>query len=404
MPTDQQGFRGLTSSGPPRAPALGRRSVLGTGLLGLLAACSGDGGTTNPSASATKASATRPAPLPTSDWSIRWATWPEYIDVDDAGKRPSLAAFTKATSISVRYDEVVEDNEEYVATIRDKLTAGQDVGADALTLTSWMCAALARAGWLQPYGPVSHADALIPALAAPDWDPDQTLSMPWQAGLTGIAYDARKVGRAIGSVNELFTRADLKGKVGLLTEFSDTMGMALLAQGRPVATASPADATAAVAFLAEQRASGQATKYYGNDYLDALGSGEIVASMAWSGDILQAQGENPYLKFVVPEEGLMIWADNIVVPTGSKQGAAVAALVDYYYQPAVAAQVAAWVNFICPVVGAQEELDKLDPDLASSPLIFPDASILDQSYQFPSFAADEDARLRTAFADLTKGG
>src|SRR5690606_34890971 len=123
--------------------------------------------------------------------------------------------------------------------------------------------------------------------------------------------------------------------------------------------------------------------FYGNEYIDALGDGSVVACLAWSGDILQAQVDNPYLKFVVPEEGLVIWADNLLVPAGSVQAEAARLLADYFYRPDVAATVASWVNYICPVVGAQEAMESLDPDLAANSLIFPDRTILDRSFQLP---------------------
>ena len=202
---------------------------------------------------------------------------------------------------------------------------------------------------MQPFGPVGNPDHLIPALARPDWDPEQRFSMPWQAGLTGIAYDARRVDRAVGSIDELFRRRDLDGRIGLLTEFTDTVGMALLAQGSDPSSATVTGVESAVDLLAEQTRAGRFAGYYGNDFIDALADGEVVACLAWSGDVLQAQLRNPYLKFVIPEEGLMIWSDSLIVPSASTQADAVAELAAYFYDPVVAARVAAWVNYICPV-------------------------------------------------------
>ena len=156
----------------------------------------------------------------------------------------------------------------------------------------------------------------------------------------------------------------------------------------------------AVDLLAEQTRAGRFAGYYGNDFIDALAGGEVAACLAWSGDVLQAQLDNPYLKFVIPEEGLMIWSDSMIVPTASSQADAVARLAAYFYHPVVAAKVAAWVNYICPVVGAQEAMERIDPDLALSPLIFPDTTILNRSYQFASLPVEDDERLRNAFASL----
>lgn len=387
----------------PRGRPLGRRAFLGAAAVAL-AACSGDP-EAPPSSSTTTATPAPTFSTATGDQrTLTWATWPDYIDVDEEGGRPTLAAFTAATGIPVAYEEVIEDNDEYVDSVRDALEAGEPIGADIVTLTTWMAARLVQDGHMQPFGPGESADRVIPALAGPAWDPDQAYSVPWQAGLTGIAYDARAVERAIGSVTELFAREDLRGRVGMLKDYSDTVGMALLARGVSLPAATESDVADGIAQLRELQEQGVFAGFYGNEYLDALADGSVVASLAWSGDILQAQVDNPYLKFVVPEEGLVIWADNLLVPAGSVQSEAARLLADYFYRPDVAATVAAWVNYICPVVGAQEAMESLDPDLAANSLIFPDRTVLDRSFQLPTLAgAAEDAQ-RAAFAELIAEG
>ncbi len=357
-----------------------------------------------------RSSAQRPAasPSPSSGATDRpaaraltWAQWPDYIDAD-GDTRPTLDAFSQATGIAVDYREVINDNAEYVDGIDAALRAGEPIGADVVTLTGWMAGRLVLADLMQPIGPLENAGNLISALARPDWDPEQRYSMPWQAGLTGIAYDARRVDRAIGSVTELFERPDLAGRVGMLTEFPDSVGMAMLALGKDLSAGSVVDAADAVGYLAELDADGRFVGFYGNDVMRALRRGRVDAALAWSGDVIQAQLTNPYLKFVMPEEGLMIWSDNLLVPRASTAGSAVARLVDYYYRPEVAAQVAAWVNYICPVDGAQEELAKLDPDLAGNPLIFPDQALLDRCYQFPTLPSADDSALRADFDSFAR--
>lgn len=388
-------------STPRGSQRVGRRALLGAAAA-TLAACSGD-----PEPVPTSTTSASPGPTfataAPEDRALVWATWPDYIDVDDDGGRPTLASFTAQAGVPVTYEEVIEDNDEYVDSIRPQLEAGEPIGADLVTLTTWMAANLVQDGYLQPFGPGESASRIIPALAAPSWDPDQAYSVPWQAGLTGIAYDARRVDRAIGSVSELFTRADLRGRVGLLKDFSDTVGLALLARGISLAGASESDVAEVIADLGEQNEQGVFAGFYGNEYLDALDDGSVIACLAWSGDILQAQATNPYLKFVVPEEGLVIWADNLLVPAGSAQAEAARLLADYFYRPDVAATVAAWVNYICPVVGAQEAMEALDPTLAANPLIFPDRTILDRSFQLPPLPGDAEDNQRAAFAEIAGG-
>jgi spermidine/putrescine transport system substrate-binding protein len=397
--------RRTTGSPVPSAPGVrrvGRRALLGAAAAAL-AACSGD-----PEAPPPSTTTATPAPTFSTatgeQRALTWATWPDYIDVDEEGSRPTLAAFTAQTGIPVTYEEVIEDNDEYVESVRDGLESGEPIGADIVTLTTWMAARLVQEGHMQPFGPGESAERVIPALAAPSWDPDQAYSVPWQAGLTGIAYDARQVDRAIGSVTELFSREDLRGRVGMLKDYSDTVGMALLARGVSLPAATETDVADGIAQLAQLQEQGVFAGFYGNEYLDALADGSVIASLAWSGDILQAQVDNPYLKFVVPEEGLVIWADNLLVPAGSVQSEAARLLADYFYRPDVAATVAAWVNYICPVIGAQEAMESLDPDLAANSLIFPDRSVLDRSFQLPTFEADAEDTQRAAFGELITAG
>jgi spermidine/putrescine transport system substrate-binding protein len=388
-----------------------RRAVLGSTALAALwvaAGCSGDdpdGADADGAAGDRSASPSPDQPSGTAA-AITWANWPDYIDVsdDDPEQRPTLEAFTDRTGIQVDYREDINDNQEFVDGIEGDLAKRRPVGYDVMALTSWMSARLVRAGLVQRLDRslIPNSGNLVAALSEPDWDPGRDFSMPWQAGLTGIAYDARRVERAIGSVSELIERSDLAGRVGFLTEFSDTVGMVVLASGGNPTDLVTRDVEDAVDRIGELRESGQVSSFYGNDFVRGLRTGEIAACLAWSGDVLQMQLENPNIKFVVPEEGLMIWSDDMLVPRASTKGAAVARLVDYYYDPKVAAKVAAWVNYICPVEGAQEEMQRIDPDLALSPLIFPDASVLDRSYQFQSLAEDDDVRLRKAFSALTE--
>ncbi|MGL4742894.1 MAG: polyamine ABC transporter substrate-binding protein [Dermatophilaceae bacterium] len=386
------------TSAPPHVKQVGRRAVVGGAALSALAALAGCSDDESPESSGSASPTRSSAAADPADQSLVWSNWPGYMDyTDDEKKRPTLDTFVSQTGIEVDYREDIDDNVEYVDSIEADLMDKKPIDADVITLTTWMAAKLARRKVFRPFGPITSA-AVIPALARPDWDPEQELSVPWQAGLTGIAYDARKVDRAITSIAEIFTRSDLKGRVGLLSEFDDTVGLTLLSQGTDAATATSNDVEAAIGFLGEQKERGQINGFFGNDFVDELASGRLAASLAWSGDVLQAQADNPYLKFVVPDEGLMIWADNLVVPAASTRAPLVAKLVEYYYQPRVAAKVAAWVNYICPVEGARDAMQGIDPDLAQSPLIFPDSSVLERTYQLSAAASADE--LRDAFDEV----
>lgn len=386
------------------AARISRRSALSmmamAGLAGTAAGCtrSSPPASTAPSASAAAGNSAAPGPLV-------WATWPDYIDVDDAKPphRPTLDAFSKTTGIKVTYREVIDDNQAFVDSVNPALGNHRPIGYDLIVLTGWMAARLAGSGDLQPLDPAAmhNTGRVLPALSRPDWDPDLRLSRPWQAGLTGIAYDAAKVERPVQSISELLHRSDLKGKVALLSEYDDSVGMAMLARGFDPSDLVASQAETAIDDIAKARHDGQVGLIAGNEYIDKLVAGEIVASLAWSGDIIQAQSDNPYVKFVVPEEGMMIWADQMLVPVGSSRVQQASRLIDYYYAPDVAAKLAAWVNYICPVQGAQAAMERIDPSLAESPLIFPDDAMLNQSFAFATLPPDLDSQLRKLFHQAT---
>jgi spermidine/putrescine transport system substrate-binding protein len=284
--------------------------------------------------------------------------------------------------------------------VRNQLADCQPTGRDIVTLTDWMAARMVDLGWLQKLDrtKVPNVEAnLVESLRSPSWDPGRDYSTPWQSGLTGIAYNADLTGE-VKSFDELLTRSDLKGKVSLLSEMQDTMIFMLLLEG-----ADPEDFTAdefgaAVDRLDKVVQSGQIRAFTGNEYAQDLVKGNIVACEAWSGDIIQLQFDNPNIKFVAPEEGLSFWSDNMIVPNKADHKANAEKLMNFYYEPEVAAEVAAWVNYICPVQGAQEAMTKIDPSLAENELIFPGPDLLANTYDFMAMDSKTEQKYQQQFA------
>jgi spermidine/putrescine transport system substrate-binding protein len=310
---------------------------------------------------------------------LNFSNWPQYIDVDDKdeSKRPSLNAFQTKTGIKVTYTEDINDNAEFFGKVQNQLSQCQSTGRDLMVLTDWMAARMIRLGWIQELDPAKLPNVqanLIASLRNRSFDPDNKISIPWQSGLAGLAYNG-KVAKEIKTVDELLTRPDLKGKVTALSEMRDTMGLLLQSNGHDPANFTGAQFDDALAKLDKAVKSGQIRKFTGNDYAPELAKGDIAACVCWSGDVIQLQAEDEKIQFVRPESGVMLFSDNMLVPNKATHRANAEQLMDYYYQPAVAAQVAAYVNYICPVKGAKEEMEKIDPDLASNPLIFPDEEL-----------------------------
>jgi spermidine/putrescine transport system substrate-binding protein len=318
------------------------------------------------------------------------SNWPLYIDIDEkTKKRPTVEDFQKKYPVTVKYIEDVNDNEEWFGKFQAQLAQGQPIGRDLTVLTDWMAARMVRLGYVQKKdkSAIPNEKNLTPALQHPSWDQNRDYSMPWQSGMTGIAYDPKTTGFDVTTIEQLLTDKRLKGKVTCLTEMPDTMGLVMQANGDDP-TKVEADAyDRAIDTLKQAVDSGQIRQFTGNDYADKLANGNVWAAMAWSGDVVQLQLDNPRLKFQIPDTGGMIWTDNMLIPEGGDVYTA-STWMNFVYDPAIAAQIEDYVNYICPVEGAKDALLKDDPDVANNTLIFPDEATLSKVKAFDPQAAD----------------
>ncbi|PWU52796.1 ABC transporter substrate-binding protein [Micromonospora globispora] len=371
---------------------LSRRGLL-TGTLGsaaLLATAGTLAGCGTKGAQQTEA-ACKSDDLSATEKKIAFSNWPQYIDVDEKNesKRPTLDDFVKKTGIQVTYTEDINDNNEFFGKVQNQLKDCSSTGRDIMVLTDWMAARMIRLGWIQKLdkSKMPNVEAnVLPSLRNRAFDPDNQLAVPWQSGLSGIAYNG-KVTKEVRTIDELLTRPDLKGKVTALSEMRDTMGLLLQSNGHDPANFTAAQFDDALNKLKKAVDSGQIRKFTGNEYSTELAKGDIVACIAWSGDVIQLGFDDEKIKFVTPESGVMLWSDNMMVPNKATHKANAEELINYYYDPAIAAQLAAYVNYICPVKGAKEAMVKIDPELAENPLIFPDDEMLSKSKVF--MALDE---------------
>ena len=340
------------------------------------------------------------------DPTLNWANWPFYIDEDDDGNYPTLLAFEEQTGISVEYLVTVDDNNSYFATVRDQLALGQDIGADTVCLTDWMVYRWIQLGYTQELNKdnIPNSANLVASLQNPSFDPGRVHSLPWQGGFAGIAYNVEQTGE-VRSVSDLW-RPDLNGRVGVLSEMRDTIGLIMLENGVDISSDFSADDfNAALDVFRTQVESGQIRNVRGNAYTEDLVNEDTLAAICWSGDITLLIFEAGYekWKFVLPEAGATLWNDNFLIPIGSPRKANAEKLIDYYYQPEVAAEVAAWVNYITPVEGAKEAAIAIDPELAENQLIFPDEATLAQSSVFRGLSAQEENEFQAAFQAILLG-
>jgi spermidine/putrescine transport system substrate-binding protein len=320
---------------------------------------------------------------------LNFANWPLYIDVD---KPTSLEKFTQQTQIKVNYFEEINDNAEYFAKVQGPLSQGNGIDRDIFVFTdnSRFPGLLVGEGWVEELDKdlIPNITNLVDAQASPPFDPDRTYSLPWQSGMTGIAWNEDVTG-PVTSVQQLLEDPKLKGKVTMLQEMADSVGLVMLQNGDDPGAVTDESFNAAIDSVQAAVDSGQIRRFTGNDYTQQLTNGDLAAAVAWSGDVVQLLADNPKLKWAIPESGGMIWTDNMLIPTGGSVPTA-STYMNFVYDPVVAAQIAAYVNYVTPVKGAKEELAKSDPETANNTLIFPNDDTLAQVKQFDSVALDNE--------------
>lgn len=383
---------------------LGRRQVLaGFGAAGVglgLAAC-GTGGT--PSASSSGAPSA-PADVSADDPTLNWANWTLYLDLADDGQTyPSLEAFQEQTGITVAYSEDIDSNDSFYGRVQGQLANGQDIGQDIVVLTDWMAARMIRLGYTQALDEanIPNKANLIENLRDVDFDPGRANSLPWQSGFAGVAWNKEELPDGLTSVSDLW-RPELKGRVEVLDEMRDTIGLIMMEQGVDIDGEWGEDEFgAALEELEKHVDSGQIRQVVGNSYKEDLVSGDALAVIGWSGDITQINFESgDKWEFAIPDAGGTLWTDNMMVPIGSPRKTNAETLMNFYYDPEVAAEVAAWVNYICPVEGAQEAMEAIDPELAENPFIFPTEEFLANVSLFRTLTPEEETDFTTKFQEV----
>lgn len=320
---------------------------------------------------------------------LNFSNWELYIDVD---KPTTLEDFTAQTGIKVNYFEDINDNADYFATIQGRLSQGQGIDRDIFVFTdnSRFPGLLIGEGWVEKLDKdlIPNIENLVDAQASPPFDADREYSLPWQSGMTGIAWNEDLTG-PVTSVDQLLNDPNLKGNVTMLKELADSVGLVMLDNGDDPSSVDDDSFDRALETVQAAVDSGQIRRFTGNDYTGPLAGGNLAAAVAWSGDIVQLLADNPKLKWAIPEAGGMIWTDNMLIPQGGSVPTA-STYMNFVYDPAIAARIAAYINYVTPVKGAKEELAKTDPETASNPLIFPDDETLAQVNQFDSEALGND--------------
>lgn len=387
------------------AQRLSRRRFLGragsaglavTGLSTLLAACGGVEGTAEKAEerNAEQAEEVSHPKTEIGDWTF--SNWPLYMD------KKLLRQFDKEFGGKVRYLEDINDNYEFFGKVRQQLENGEPIGRDIVVLTDYMAARWVRNGYCEPIDKnnVPNASNVVDNLASINYDEERVFTLPYQSGAIGIGYNIKKTGGELRNVADLFD-PKFKGRVTMFSEPYDSASTVLLGDGIDCSTASIDQILGAIEKIDKANQDGQFRRFTGNDYTTDLAKGNIWIALAYSGDLVQLQSDNPDLTFTYFEEGNVAFNDNMLMPANVEHPYAAETMMNYLYDPVVAAKLAAWVNYISPVKGAKEELEKSDPDIANNELIFPPPEVQEKIYAYPALSPEDERAMQEAMAKVT---
>jgi spermidine/putrescine transport system substrate-binding protein len=381
----------------------GRRALtrLGLALMALaativLAACGS--GIEEPPAVATGGSGDQVKIEGKPSGEVTISNWPLYID------KKTVPDFEKETGVSVKYAEDVNSNEEFFAKMQPLLANGQSGGRSLMIVTDWMAKKMHELGYLQEFDPApmpNFEKNLVDNLRGVSYDPGRDFAAPWQSGMTGIIVN-KDDAPEIKSVCDLFN-PKYKGKIDMLNELRDTVPLVMKCMKIDPETATEADWMKAIDKIKGAAESGQIRRFTGNDYSTDLTNGNIVAAIGWSGDAVQLQADNPNIEWRMPEEGCILWSDNMVIPVGAPNPTAAEAFINYVYDPVHQAQIEAYVNYVSPVEGTKEVLLKQEPEIANNKLIFPPPSFTKNCSIQPTPTPEEERNINRAFNAVLNG-
>ena len=342
---------------------------------------------------------------------VNFTNWPAYVDLagrDEQGNRlrPSLQAFMDETGIEVVYRANINSNEDFYASIRDALEAGQYTGHDIIVITNGQeLTEMIALGYL-----ISLDHSLTPnfnenvgaAFMDPSFDPGNTYTMAWQSGMTGYAWNTKFIEGPITGMQDLMND-EWRGHVSLFGNNADAPNMAMIELGIDPDTSGPDEWQQAADLLSSFNEWGGLRKWDDQAYLTAIENEDIWATMAWSGDIINDKLYYPEFEtfeFATAEAGGVVWVDNMMIPAGAENPLGAIQVMDHYYRPDMAALLTEWNAYVSPVPAAGD-IVQADADAASggdkavletiatSPYVFPTPEIESKLHTYRVLEGEE---------------
>jgi len=371
-------------------------AALATLVAALVLAACGGGGDEIGGGSESEATTVDASGEPSGELVI--SNWPLYID------KQTVPDFEKASGVSVKYIEDVNDNAEFFGKLQPQLDQDESGGRSIFVVTDWMAKKMYDLGYVQNLDKSAIPNVeenLLPSLQHPSFDENRDFSVPWQGGMTGVIVRT-DLAPDVRSICDLFD-PKYKGKVEMLTEMRDTVPLVMKCNGVDLAQATEQDWLDAIDKIKQAADDGQIRRFTGNDYARDLTSGDAAAVIGWSGDAVQLQADNPNIEWRMPTEGCMLWFDNMVIPVGAPNPTAAEAFMDYVYDAKHQAQTEEYVNYVTPVSGTKEIMLKQDPDLANNQLVFPSDQFTSKCDFAPTITGEEEQKITQAFEAVVSG-
>lgn len=364
---------------PTTRRAFLRRLVGAAGLLG----ASSLTGLTLPEAYAAQKAASGPLEI---------SNWPYYISPK------TVSEFEKRTGIKVAYHPDINSMADLFGKIAAPLQMGRNPSRDVIDMEDFLAARCVELKWLETinHSRIPNAKNIFPELRNPSWDPGRKYTMPYFTFLTTVAYNIKKTGRELTSINDIFD-PKFKGHTSMLTSMRDTLALVMLSMGINPEHATYSDAQAAVKKIKRYVNNGQIRQFYGNNYSQALSNGDVWVAFAWSGDIPQLQKDNPDLRYMIPKEGMYRSDDNMTIPIKAPHREEAEKWINFIYEPEIYAQIVAYIQYIPVIQGTKSYVKKINPKLLDVPIVYPSSEVRKKMYSFKPLTGKEQAKWQSLF-------
>jgi len=269
---------------------------------------------------------------------------------------------------------VLEENFDSNETLRSKLQAGV-TGYDIIVPSDYTVEALITEGLLAPLdlSKIPNFQNISQRFRGLSYDPHNRYAIPYLWGTTGIGYNAHQIKTPLTSWADLFEPARLeryRNRVSMLDDPRETIGAALKYLGYSVNSTDPHALAAAKDLLLAQKP--YLARYDSETYDDFLLTGDLTVAHGWSGEFAKARLENTAIQYVIPQEGGVIWADNLAIPKSSQRIDLAHTFIDFLLRPEINAMI---VNFLRYPSTNEAATAYILPEIVTDPAIYPPAEI-----------------------------